>query len=140
MKLTLEQLKRIIRESVKEQSAQGAGVNTAVAPPTEKVTAEQVAKRKPTKASIMGSKRVFEIVGPMGHVEAFAAGTDEEDAKVRWLMSIGQPEAAARNNMHHYGASAMSPGAIQKTLQRFDEQIEKLETKQAQLVNAISGI
>jgi len=130
MKVSLTELKAMIREALKEQSAKGAGVNTAIAPPTEKVTAEQISKP--------GRKRVFEITGPMGHVEAYAAGTDEEDAKVRWLVSIGQTEASARNNMHHYGASAMSTMAIQKMLIRLEDQIEKLEARKEQLEAAAS--
>lgn len=121
MKLTVEQLKKMVKEAiVKEQAAQGAGVSTPVAPP---VTKEQAASRG-------GKKTLWKISTQGSYIPmGFGVGATQQEAAEDFLVNeLGQsPEAAAGNSAHFSAENIGTPVALNKEREKLNKKLEEVE-------------
>lgn len=151
MKLTIEQLKRIVRESIREQSAQGAGVNTAVAPPAGGVKKEQAGgilgklgklstgPLDREKKSPGGKKAVYRISSGSGMTMGFGTGKSAPEAIANFLVTKGHAssEEAAISQAHHFEAEIMPNGSIRKELDKLEAEVERAQNLLDSLYEAI---
>lgn len=140
MKLTIEQLKRIIKETIQEQTAQGAGVNTAVAPPAEGVKKEQAGilgklgklstgPLDREKKSPGGKPAIYRISSGDYVTMGFGAGTSAPEAIANFLVTNGHSSSkeAAISQTHHFEADLMSPGSLAKEEEKLNADRDKAD-------------